>query len=62
VIALPEKYVGPKIFHNDKLLVLARQVQRGRFEGTIRKINPSTAYRFKEYVHIISMPTQQDVL
>lgn len=47
VINLAEEHEGPKLNHNDNILVVARCIEKGRFEGTIRKVNKLAALRFR---------------
>ena len=46
-ILLSTPYTGPKLVHNDPIMVLARIVQKGRFEGTVTKVTKKAIARFK---------------
>ena len=48
VVSLDSEYSGPKLSHNDKLMIVARCVQKGRFEGHIKKIDPTTILLYDE--------------
>ena len=48
VVALYSEYSGPKLLHNDKVMIVARCVQKGRFEGHIKKIDPTTILLYDE--------------
>ena len=58
VIVLPEKFILPELSHGDKVMVLGKQVQKDRFEGTITKINNKTYHLFKEYTHLLKHPSE----
>jgi hypothetical protein len=48
VVLLSRPYQGPKLAHHDRLMVLARCIQQGRFEGTVLRVSQQTAARFME--------------
>ena len=56
VVNLPEPYVGERLHHKDKILFLGRQIEKGRFEGSISKISAAANFSFREHQHILSVP------
>ena len=48
VVLLPTAYHGPKLVHNDHIMVLARCLEKGRFEGQVTKVNLMAHNRYKE--------------
>lgn len=56
VIVIPEKFNLPALSHGDKIMVLGKQIQKDRFEGTITKISNKAYHLFKEYTHLLKYP------
>lgn len=56
VIVIPEKFNLPALNHGDKIMVLGKQIQKDRFEGTITKISNTAFHLFKEYTHLLNNP------
>jgi|JI9StandDraft_1071089.scaffolds.fasta_scaffold873782_1 hypothetical protein len=57
VIVLPDKFAPLDLVHGDKVMVLGRQVQKDRFEGTLTKISNKTNHLFREYTHLLKNPS-----
>ena len=48
MVTLDSEYSGPKLTHDDMVMIVARCVQKGRFEGHIKKIDPTTMPLYDE--------------